>query len=320
MLAGVLRVEEIVVRQLRVLSVDAEMEHVPGAGGLEFVELSQAARRFLEQVAVERDRFHVRHEQVRVDFFPAVQQQRRHAALGPFDADHFAPVMEPPAQIEQQFFQSPGQAVEPALHVPEPVTKLNVRHEVQQRRGLVGRRPHVLDEIVERVHELRVFDEPAHALVQRAEGVEADEAPPGAVKAKQFPKRVEPLCEIALFGDAGERLGISQKFPKTLGAAAGDLGQLRRLLALVGGEVEHRAVLKEVPPVGRHLLELDVILHAFAGPVEERAENVGHGQNRRPQVEGEPVLDQEVQLAARAFVLFVDVDRKALGGEGNGGR
>jgi hypothetical protein len=131
--------------------------------------------------------------------------------------------MDPPAQIVEQQFQSPGQAVEAPLHVPEPVTELNVGHEVQQRRRVVGRRPHVFDEIVERVHEFFVFDEPAHAAVQVRNTSKPARLRQRAVKPNQFPKRVEPLGEIALFGDAGEFAANNSEIPKPFGAAAGDL-------------------------------------------------------------------------------------------------
>ena len=65
--------------------------------------------------------------------------------------------------------QADGNVVEAAVHIPKVVAELDRGQAVHERRGVVGRRADILDEVVEDVLHVARLEKPLHAAVHRAE-------------------------------------------------------------------------------------------------------------------------------------------------------
>ena len=78
------------------------------------------------------------------------------------------------------------------------------------------------------------------------------------------------------------------------------------------------AVFEEVPPVRSDGIELDVVVHVFAGSREEIAKKLWKGENGWAEVEGVAVFGKVVELAADLIVFFKDLDLVACGAQRDG--
>lgn len=114
--------EEVVVRELRVFAVEAEVEHEARAGGLVFLlQLADEGGVFLEQFPVSGDDFHVGDDDVGgVECAVLRLNAGHHAGVGA-DAGNLIVEVNSDAEFLDQAFQTERDAVEATVHVPEIV-------------------------------------------------------------------------------------------------------------------------------------------------------------------------------------------------------
>ena len=84
--------------------------------------------------------------------------------------------------------------------------------------------------------------------------------------------------------------------------------------------VDHGAIGPEIAAGGIEAHEVEVVLHALARGSEKIAQNVRHGQQRRPHVPAKAIDREFLQLAARLGVLLPHLDRMTGAREADGGR
>ena len=223
MLPLVLGEKEVVVRELRILAVEAEFEHEAGAGGLELLQRAHERLVLAQQLLVGGNDFHVRDDDVG-GVERAVGDEAGDAAALLADFGDLAVEVDLDAEFVHQPLQAEGDVVEPAVHIPEVVAELDRRQAVHERRRVIRRRADVLDEVIEDVPHVARLEKPLHAAVHGAEQVELRKLPQ-AVELRELLGGVEALLEIAGVHQVVEVGGVFQE-PLHVGGVFADLARL----------------------------------------------------------------------------------------------
>ena len=310
----VLREEEVVVRELGVLAIEAEFEHETGAGGLEPVEAAHECGILMQQSPVGGDDLHVGDEDVGGMKLP-VGHQAGHPVALPADFGHFTVEAHLDAEFIHETLEAEGNVVEAAVHVPEVVAELDGRQAIHEGRGVIGRGADVFDEVVKHVLEVARLEKPLHAAVHGAEQVKLRELAE-AVEAGELLGGIQSLFEVAGIDEVVEVCRVFQE-PLHTGGVFADLARLFGHAVGLGIQVHHRAVLEEVAPVRAQGPDRNVVGHLPSRALEQAAEDVRERENGRAEIEGVAVLLEQVKLAADLGVLLMDGDRVSLLGQGD---
>ena len=119
------REEEVVVRELRILAVEAELEHQAGAGRLELGELAQERRFLAQQLVVGRDDLHVRHHDVGGVELPVPGDDALDPVTCLAHLGDLAVQVHDDTELVHEPAEPQGDAIKAAVHVPEVVAELD---------------------------------------------------------------------------------------------------------------------------------------------------------------------------------------------------
>src|ERR1700760_4311497 len=124
-----------------------------------------------------------------------------------------------------------------------------------------------------------------------------------ALEAQRVADTLDRSPEEEAFRHVVELAGEGEEIAIAVDAGRRVLAERARHAGLVAGEVEDRAVLEEAAPLRVERSEVEVILHALTGFLEDAGEHPRHGQDRRAHVEAEATILPLRRLAAEPVVL-----------------
>ena len=210
------------------------------------------------------------------------------------------------AKLVHQLLEAERDAVEPAVDIPEVVAELDRRHAVHERRRVQRRRADILNEIVENVAHVAGLEVPCNTAMHRAEQIEFEKFPE-PIKFAKCRRSIEALLEITFVDEVVEVGGILEKFfhiRRVLTDLAGLGGHHGRIRI----EIDHLAILEEIPPVRAQRADRDVVGHFLARAFEEPFENVRQREDRGSEIEAVAFGFEHIELAADLRVFLVDRD------------
>jgi hypothetical protein len=301
-----------VVLQVLIGAVEAEVEDDARTSRFATSTTSKAgSRRAANELPVGADRIHVRDRGAERDPLAIGELNPLHPAILDQQAAHVSVGPERHAKPFGQARQRCGHGAGAALRIPDALAHLHVRNRAQHRRGPVGRRTDVLDEVIEHLCDTGVMhpasdragDRRSHTQVQyvgkRGSGKIALEID-GVAQA------VDRLPEVEAFGHLVQPLGDLEESSVSIGDAVArrERLELPPHAARIFLEVERRAVLEEAAPLRIKADEIELFLEPPVRFAEDAGEHPWHGQDRRSHVETETTFFEHGRFAAEPPVLL----------------
>ena len=145
----VLGVEEIVVGELGEDAVGAEVEDDAGAGRGKLLELAGESGRFVEEIFVGRDHFHVADDDVGGVDGAVGEADAGDGLAGFFDGPDICAEVHRDVHFLHQLAEAEGEVVHAAANIPETIVELDDRHEVHVAGGVERGGADILDEVFE---------------------------------------------------------------------------------------------------------------------------------------------------------------------------
>ena len=202
-----------------------------------------------------------------------------------------------------------------------------MRDGAQHRRGAVGRRTDVLNEVIEHLGDAGVMHSPSHRSGDRRPHAQAQhirERGGGEVAPEidGIAQALDRLPEEEALRHFVQTLRDLEEGRIALGDATAWCERLefRPHSTDIFPEVERGAVREEAAPLRIEADELELVLEPPVRFAEDACEDARHGQDRRPHVEPKTTLFEHRRFAAEPLVFLEQDDFMAARGEGAGSR